>query len=507
MARPRLSERAQQKALRQQLREHGRDDAAIAAEFARQYRMRPRKAWRHAYGWTLREAAGRINELAAQDGLDPQSRAGMTAAHLCEYEDWPGEASPGSGREPTGRKPTAYILSLLARAYSTTVPSLVDETDQAWLPPADRLVITQLAATVAAAQPARVADAAEVAETARPDNEQIVAAAREAVQHAELAIQRQLGDTGLADVRAQVRQLSQAYMTGEPFPLFQRMRRVRAGIHRALDLRMWPRDETELYFLLGLMNSLMAVAASDLGYAVAAEKLAQAGWAYATIVKHPPLMAQVQAELATISYWSGRPDESRRHAVCGLELLSRGPNAAQLCLHQARAAARLGDVAMARQAIAAAADARDRDHQDDVLEIAGEFGFSLASQHYLAGAALAEAPGAERDAEAELELATSMYDLGPGPDGDHSFGCAARARTALAATRLRAGELDAVRPAIAPVLALPRAQRIDSIAASLSQLRAELARPRYRGAPGAADLNEQIRLFLRETAVAGVNGG
>src|ERR1700742_5343917 len=122
--------------------------------------MRPRKAWRHAYGWTLREAATRINDLAAHDGLDPLSRAGMTAAHLCEYEDWPGEASPGSGREPTGRKTTAYILSLLARAYSTTVPSLVDETDQAWLPPADRLGITQLAATVAAAQPPPVGAAA-----------------------------------------------------------------------------------------------------------------------------------------------------------------------------------------------------------------------------------------------------------------------------------------------------------------------------------------------------------
>src|ERR1700760_4498781 len=167
MARPRLSERAQQKALRQDLREHGRDDAAIAAEFARRYRMRPRKAWRHAFGWTLREAATRINDLAAQDGLDPQSRAGMTAAHLCEYEDWPGEAPPGSGREPTGRKPTAYILSLLARAYGTTVPSLVDETDQAWLPPADRLGITPLAATVAAAPPAAGGDAAGGAEAGR----------------------------------------------------------------------------------------------------------------------------------------------------------------------------------------------------------------------------------------------------------------------------------------------------------------------------------------------------
>ena len=212
-------------------------------------------------------------------------------------------------------------------------------------------------------------------------------------------------------------------------------------------------------------------------------------------------MAQVQTELATIAYWSGRPDESRRHAVCGLELLTSGPNAAQLHLHQARAAARLGDQATARQAIGRAADARDRDHHDDVLEIAGEFGFSLASQHYLAGAALAEMPGAERDAAAELELATAMYDLGPGPDGDHSFGCAARARTTLAATRLRAGQLDAVRPAIAPVLALPRAQRIDSIAAGLSQLREDLAR--HRGAAGLAGLDEQIRLFLKETAVTG----
>src|SRR6201994_2819489 len=257
MARPRLSERAQQKALRQDLRERGRDDAAIAAEFARRYRMRPRKAWRAADG---------INDLAAQDGLDPQSRAGMTAAHLCEYEDWPGEGSPGSGREPTGRKPTAYILSLLARAYSTTVPSLVDETDQAWLPPADRLVITQLAASVAAGKPAPVADAAQAAETARPDNEQVVAAAREAVQHAERAIKREVGETGLAELRAEVAGLSRAYMTGEPFPLFQRMRRVRASVHRALDLRLWPRDATGVYFLLGLLNSLMAVAASGPGY-------------------------------------------------------------------------------------------------------------------------------------------------------------------------------------------------------------------------------------------------
>jgi hypothetical protein len=30
----------------------------VAVEFARRYRLRPRAAYRHAYGWTLNQAAG-----------------------------------------------------------------------------------------------------------------------------------------------------------------------------------------------------------------------------------------------------------------------------------------------------------------------------------------------------------------------------------------------------------------------------------------------------------------
>jgi len=512
MASPKLSERAQQKEFRQRLRAEGNVDAAIAAEFSRRYRMRPRKAWRHAHGWTLREAAERINDLAAHDGLDSGSRAGMTAAHLCEYEEWPGGAPPGSGREPTGRKPTPYILSLLARAYATTVPSLVDDADQAWLPRADRLVIGELAATASTAPvTARipVTPGAPLTDgSAAGLQAEVLTAAEEARRHAENAARRDVGDTALERVRAEVALLSRDYMTGEPFPLFMRMRRVRSQICTALELRIWPHDESELYLLLSLVNSLMAVAANDLGNRAAAEELAQAGWAYATIIGHRPLMAQVQSQLASMAYWAGQPRLSRDHAARGLEDLRAGPNAAQLYLHHGRAAAQLGDVRAARRAIGAAADARDREHKDELLEIGGEFGFSWATQHYLAGAALAELPGAEKDAAVELERATALYDRGPGPGEDHSFGCAVLARTALAATRLRAGQLDAARLALASVLALPSAQRIDSLTPGLGRVRAELARPRYQRVPDAAELDEHIGQFLRETAAsaAGLTG-
>jgi hypothetical protein len=128
----------------------------------------------------------------------------------------------------------------------------------------------------------------------------------------------------------------------------------------------------------------MAVAADYLGYSQAGEELLRAGWAYATAIDHRPLMAHVRIELAGIAYWQ-RPRRSRDLAQSGLRYLADGPNAAQLHLQYARAAARLGDAATAQSAIASATEARERSHRDELLEIGGEFGFSRATQHFMAG--------------------------------------------------------------------------------------------------------------------------
>jgi hypothetical protein len=132
----RTSLRAEQRVLREGLRGQGLSDQEVAAEFGRRYGLRPRAAWRNAFGWSLTEAAERINAYAASAGLGSGSTVAMTAAHLCEHESW-----PGLGSAPTGRRPTPYLLSLLAAVYGCEVPELLDAADYAQMPSGDRLVL------------------------------------------------------------------------------------------------------------------------------------------------------------------------------------------------------------------------------------------------------------------------------------------------------------------------------------------------------------------------------
>jgi len=129
--------RAEQRALREKMRALGMSHRQIAVEFARRYQLRPRAAWRHALGWSQTEAAEQISSYAAHAGLRPDgATVTMTSPHLSEYENWPGE-----GPDPAGRRPTPYLLSLLAAVYGCTVHDLLDVADYENLPPADRLII------------------------------------------------------------------------------------------------------------------------------------------------------------------------------------------------------------------------------------------------------------------------------------------------------------------------------------------------------------------------------
>ena len=532
--------RQEKQQLREKMRKLGLDYRDIAAEFARRYQLRPRAAWREAYGWSLRDTASRINEFRGDTGLDPGGYAGMTAPHLCEHENW-----PGHGASPSGRRPTPYLLALLAAVYGCAVTDLIDLSDREHLTPADLLILdkyspgrlsTSQTATLAPASPpagpfsAPGADGDGQSATAGPPGYQVMPAspgaasvtyrwfqeivssgslvgrevemaAHDGSERAEQAEQRDIGDATLEQLRSDVIRLSRDYMTGESFRLFQDMRRVRDRMYAALDRRLWPRDQTDLYLLLGCLNCLMAAAADDLGHPYASEELIRAGWAYAIAIDHKPLMAKLRADLANVAYWHNRPRQARDLAGSGLRYLDAGPNAAQLHLKYGRAVARMGDADEARHAIGQAHDARDRRNEDDLLEFGGEFGFSRASQSYLAGSTLLEIPGAERDAIAELEHATELYEAGPEEGEDHGFELRMLAQIELATAWLRVGELDAARPALSPVLALPPGMRIDPLPQRLETVRAELARSRYHGAAQASDLAAEIEDFSRDTIV------
>jgi hypothetical protein len=60
----------------------------------------------------------------------------VTGPHLCETENW-----PGPGTKPDGRRPTPYVLALLAAAYGT--PSVHNRLDllTTSTPATDRLII------------------------------------------------------------------------------------------------------------------------------------------------------------------------------------------------------------------------------------------------------------------------------------------------------------------------------------------------------------------------------
>jgi hypothetical protein len=133
------SERAEQRRLREQMRGSGMSYAEIAAEVARRYQFRPRKAWRVAWGWTLEEAAGRYNALRAKGA--EEAVTSLTGSRLSEWENWPLNA----------RKPSFVSLCLLAEIYHCPVLDLIDFRDREHLPSEELLALDKTGTVPAAA--------------------------------------------------------------------------------------------------------------------------------------------------------------------------------------------------------------------------------------------------------------------------------------------------------------------------------------------------------------------
>jgi transcriptional regulator with XRE-family HTH domain len=146
--------------LRDRMQGLGFSTDEVAAEIGRRYRVRPREAYRLAWGWTLEQAAARFNERAARQDADPEARAGLTHSRLSEFEKWPRST----------RKPSVYVLVMLAEVYETDVLCLLDLADHESLPQQDRLVLlrrpraaTPFGEKVVALMEARGLSAAETA--------------------------------------------------------------------------------------------------------------------------------------------------------------------------------------------------------------------------------------------------------------------------------------------------------------------------------------------------------
>jgi hypothetical protein len=336
--------------------------------------------------------------------------------------------------------------------------------------------------------------------------QEVLMAAHEGSDRAAEHEQGGVGEATLEQLRADLVRLSRLTDSDSPLTAFLEARRVRDRIYRLLDRRRLPREQGDLYLLVGCVNGLMGINANRLGYPDAAEELIRSGWAYANATDHAPLRGLLRAKLSTVMYWRGRFRESHELAVDGLRYLSQGPVCANLHLNRACAAARLGDPDIARQAVELAHAAREASYQDELVEIGGEeFALSRATTSAKAGRAFADTGTDGRRAEAELEHAISLYVQGGTPGEQHWFGGKPLADTDLGVVRLRSGALDAAAAALEPVLVLPPAQRVSTLTTRLAGVRDELAAPIFRDSAQARDLGDRIEVFGREAVTAGLH--
>ena len=150
MPRPgKVGSKAERDALRQEMLVGGCTLELIATEMERRWGFRPREAYRHAHGWSQDEVAARFTEVADRigtergqsvDGKPATPQAPMIGTRIGEYERWPNG----------GRRPSPYVLTVLATVLGTSVERLLDYDDHRKMPDQERTV---LAAVLAAASP------------------------------------------------------------------------------------------------------------------------------------------------------------------------------------------------------------------------------------------------------------------------------------------------------------------------------------------------------------------
>lgn len=545
--------RAEQAKLRERMRALGLGYEQIALEFARRYRLRPRAAWRNAYGWSLSQAAGQINATAAALGVDRDGRASMSGPHLSEYEQW-----PGPGEQPSGRKPTPHLLALLAATYNAaSVHDLLDVADYERLPSADLLVLERHRVPQPPAQTGTImrsrslaqpvdgeakagwlaarrgdiadprgeaawlaADWGQAQDTAvsplaagpvmaglmgEPTgavtglggwlgHDLVTATAHESSEQAAMVASRSLDEATLEQLRDDITRITHGYTMVPPIAAFIEARRLRDLGYRLLANTRRPGQEADLYFAVGLACGLLAAASFDLGRWEAATEQARAAWVYGTQIGHPGLRAWAKGMQALLAYWSGDPATAVTLAEEAQRVAPPGTAMVRLRSIEARAWAHQGQVREAERSIAHAESAREQADEAEELhdQIGGQFGFDPARQARCNGTAylqLGNAKQAIRRAETAIGLCAAM------PAGRRWMKIETQAHADLAAARLMGGDLDGARDALLPVLGTPSALRVEGLTRRVQRVADMLAAPAYRHSHPAQQLSGEIGEF------------
>jgi hypothetical protein len=516
----------------------GMSRAEIAAEMARQYKLRPRTAWRIAWGWTLEESAERYNALRARGA--PEAVTSLTGSRLSEWENWPFST----------RKPSITGLCLLAEIYQCGVLDLTDVQDREKLPAAELLTLgkaiaipmprrdgydpeidtrgTGIPASPATVlgsmsrdvmaqdsrtHPGTVLSAFLAAASRRPTlimpevtdigawidvGELVMAAAEESGECAAQGAGMLVPEPRVEQVQADVRRLARTYSATPPLAFLADTRSVRDQACRLAERTRRPGQIAGLYTAAGQACALMSVASFDLAVWPAAIEQAHAALTFAEMADHPALQGWARGMQGLIAYWCARPQDAVQAVDAGLFLAPPGTARARLYCISARAWSHLGSGQRTREALAAADRERDLigDAGGDELHdgIGGEFGWGPARQAMCSASALLRID----DPDGAAAQAAEAIRLHPADQSGSLVDMTARAD--LARAELARGRLDAAQDALDPVWSLPAEHRRYSLVGRLEGVASALAAPRYLNAAVATAITERINAFADDTA-------
>lgn len=501
-------------ALRQQLLEAGGTLDDVAAEMRRRWRFRTRESYRYANGWSQDEVAARFTEVAAR--LAPGTRnTPLVGTRVGEYERWP----------QGGRRPSPYVLTVLAEVYGTEVSRLLDEADEQAMPDQDRAVLAALSVSAAAAErglPRRVpqpvhppvlppaalvlrqapappvpqplvvtvptrrlsglADAARMAAPRRrgtlatpghraDEADMMVAAAAASVEFGEWAEASTVGPITLEQLDQDVREIAHDYLTQPPQQVLRRALGLRARVFGLLEGRLRPSHSRELYVLAGKLCGLAAWMVDDLGYRAAAGTHARIAGLCADLSDHHGLRGWVRATQSKLAYWDGRPRTSAQFAEDGLAQGVTDSGRVLLAGLAARGWAREGDAERAERALRRVTDEREAQTGRD--DVGGVWGFSEAQEHYLVGTTHLYLQQPERAAEA-ADRAVWLFEIAN--PSERFYGAESLALLDSAIAHVHVGDLAEAAQRLEPVLALAPDMRVELICRRSSDLRRALER-------------------------------
>ena len=544
-------ERKEKRLLREKMRSMGLGYRDIAGEFGRRYRLRPRAAWREAYGWSLTETAGRINDFRGNTGLDPGGIASMTSPHLSEYETW-----PGHGPQPAGRRPNPYLLAVLAAVYDCSVTDLIDIADREHLPPADLLILDKYGSKPTGLSGQSAVGTSSQAPSGLPRGEQLgdsgvpgllgqvallprhlesalrhgpVAEAgadgRERAASRAVASPRQVGDAAAGDAAGlplqelgdhavelgawaeagtagpgtiaaledEVARVMAAYGSSAAGPLILRAMYACQRASGLLREHQRLRHTRDLYVVAARCCAFLAVALGDLGRQAEGAVYARTALTLAEESADPGAVALACSALSKVAFWDGLRRKSADLAARGLAAARvSDPMRVLLVCQQADAS----PVSVARDVLALARAAREE------TAGSGEADGGLFSCGGVRLAGYAATLGL-REGSLEAVLGAAAMAEAAIRDGEQApYGSLAQVRLCAALALLASGDADQASEHLAPVLGLPPEMRLATFTGRLSQCAALASATPYKSSVTARGIVEEVAGYLGAAPVA-----